>query len=135
MLDANADSKRDLDLLGPGTPRDTVLAELGTPLASSTDAGGSFDLYRFTRNRSTASNTGRAVLYGAAAFMSLGLSEVVTTPLEGVVGDAGTMSLKTYFDENNRLTRALVQDGSDWITLNEYRRRAEIQPAQNEGAR
>lgn len=128
---ATGGGKRDLDVLSPGTPRDMVLAEIGTPVSSASDDGGSFDLFRFERKRSTASNTGRAILYGTAAVFTLGLSEVIATPLEGAVGSAGTMSLKTYYDDSNNLSRALVQDGGEWVTLEEYRRRASIQRSSN----
>lgn len=62
-----------------------------------------YDIFSFVMERSAASNTGRAVAYGAAAVFTLGLSELVTTPLEGGVGDAGERRFRIVYDQNDRV--------------------------------
>lgn len=117
---ASSEGKKDLDIVRPGASRDIVLAEFGTPVASATENGENFDLFRFTRERSTGSNAGRAVAYGAAAVLTLGLSEVVATPLEAGVGDAGVMSLKVFYNEAGQVTRAMTLDDEAWVPLAAY---------------
>ncbi|MEM9725297.1 MAG: hypothetical protein AAF909_07535 [Pseudomonadota bacterium] len=137
---ANSEGKRDTNILTPGTTRAAVLAELGQPVATvpvappapaAEDAPSSgvaiipapigpsatpalYDVFRFTQERSTGSNAGRAVFYGAAAVLTLGLSEVIATPLEAAVGDAGEIRLRVFYGADDRVQRAEVLDGEVW---------------------
>lgn len=143
------EDKRDLGILNPGISRDLVLAEFGTPVSSvretvpATEAEGVrtstktlavaslgeglpatrldyYDIFRFKQGRSGGSNAGRAALYGTAAVLTLGLSEVVTTPLEMAVGDAGEITLRTTYDRGSTLVHAQILDGETWLSLADY---------------
>lgn len=134
---ASGEEKRDLGILAPGTTRDAILAEFGTPTATEKTEAEHYDIFRFVQGRSTGSNVGRAVFYGAAAVLTLGLSEVVTTPVEGAVGDQGEIRLRVDYGPDGRLTEARVLDGADWIPIETYEarvreaERAEPQPLTN----
>lgn len=127
---ASSDGKKDLSVLRPGTDRDTVIAELGAPITSdwietaalSPDAEPKrerVDIFKFLLERSSASNSGRAVAYGAAAVLTLGLSELVTTPLEAGVGDAGERRCRIVYDEDDRVSRIESFDDGEWIPVGE----------------
>lgn len=160
---ATGEEKRDLGILAPGTTRDAILAEFGTPVSSinepvttqtqqpaSDDSAAQpaaapdavpyhrYDIFRFVQGRSTGSNVGRAVFYGAAAVFTLGLSEVIATPLEGAVGDQGEIKLRANYDDDWRLISAELLDGKDWISIREYsarqaQRQAEIEASSQSG--
>ena len=97
---ASGERKRDLNILSPGTSRDAILAEFGSPVSSINEEipeeeraengpeRRRYDIFSFVQGRSTASNAGRAVFYGAAAVFTLGLSEVIAT-LTSVTREAG----------------------------------------------
>ena len=146
---ASGEQKRDMNVLSPGTHRDVILAEFGTPVSSIDEiiaaevqaqdsqatvataapapatppARRRYDIFKFVQGRSTASNAGRAVFYGAAAVFTLGLSEVVATPLEYAVGDQGEIRLRVNYSDEWRLSSAQVYDEGDWISVPEYHER------------
>src|SRR4029079_11745880 len=80
---ANQPEKKDVGVFKPGTPRSTVLAELGTPVETTMRGGAKVDVFNFTQGYSNLEKGGRAVLHGAADVFTLGLWEVVGTPIEG----------------------------------------------------
>ena len=47
---------------------------------------------------------------------TLGLSEVVTAPLEHVVGDAGNIKLRVNYDENWKVVDSKIFDKGEWVT-------------------
>ncbi len=116
---ANSEGKKDLGVLTSGTPRDDVLAEFGSPVASIKEADDNYDIFKFTQERSDESNAGRAILYGTAAVLTLGLSEVVATPLEAVAGDAGEMQIRANYDGAGKLKTTDVRTGDGWTPLEE----------------
>ena len=138
---ASGEEKRDLGVLTPGTHRDVVVSEFGMPVASVNEmspieGGGTelrrYDVFSFTQGRSGASNAGRAIFYGAAAVFTLGLSEVIMTPAEMLVGDQGKLRLRTHYDINWKLATAELQDGSDWVSIPEFQARAAARQQQLE---
>ncbi|MEM9138588.1 MAG: hypothetical protein AAGB15_02060 [Pseudomonadota bacterium] len=137
---ASGERKRDMDILSPGTSRDVILAEFGAPTATINDQDAipveRYDIFKFVQGRSTASNAGRAVFYGAAAVLTLGLSEVIATPLEGAVGDVGEVRLRADYDTDWRLTMARLLDGNEWVSVTQYNanRRAEAEAAAKRAA-
>ncbi len=84
-----------------------------------------YDIFSFVQGRSDGSNAGRAVAYGALAVLTLGLSEVVMTPLEAVAGDQGRMKFRVVYDEEDRVTEARIFDEptGEWVTYADYSRR------------
>ncbi|MEO1190743.1 MAG: hypothetical protein AAFY02_03245 [Pseudomonadota bacterium] len=84
-----------------------------------------YDIFSFVQGRSSGSNAGRAVAYGALAVLTLGISEVVMTPLEAAAGDQGRMKFRVAYDEEDRVTEARIFDDPtrEWITYTEFNRR------------
>ncbi len=97
--------KKDLSVLEKGTPRNMVVAELGTPSLTEEKDGSKIDTFKFTQGYSTVSKTGRAFMHGVADLLTLGLWEVVGTPIEAIA--TGTdMTVVVTYDENDRVITA-----------------------------
>jgi outer membrane protein assembly factor BamE (lipoprotein component of BamABCDE complex) len=109
---ANQPDKKDLGVLKAGTPRNAVLAELGTPIESATRVGAKVDVFAFTQGYSGLEKGGRAVLHGAADVLTLGLWEVIGTPIEGVAN--GTkVSVEVTYDREDRVAKVVPLRGQE----------------------
>jgi hypothetical protein len=99
----NKDKMKDYSVLEKGTERDLVLAELGTPVIAGVSQGSntnSFcDIFTFLEGVSGAKYV-RAVGYSVLAVGTLGLSEIITNPVESAIGDE-KIRLRVCYDENN----------------------------------
>jgi hypothetical protein len=89
----NQPGTKDYDVLRPGTHVDLVRSELGDALKSGHDR---CDLFVF-REGSTAWKYLRAMGYSILDVGTLGLSEIVTNPLEASVGSA-TVRVRVCYD-------------------------------------
>lgn len=56
-------------------------------------------------------------MYGVLAVGTLGLSEVVTTPVEGAVGKGAEMQIKVIYDDANRVSAVNVLKDERWIPV------------------
>jgi len=109
---ANQPDKKDMGVLKAGTPRSVVLAELGTPVETTTRSGAKVDLFTFTQGYSGLEKGGRAVLHGAADVFTLGLWEVVGTPIEGYAN--GTkVSVEITYDREDRVVKVVPIRGQE----------------------
>ena len=109
---ANQPDKKDLGVLKAGTPRNAVVAELGAPIQSMEKAGVKVDLYTFTQGYSGLEKGSRAVLHGAADVLTLGIWEVVGTPIEGVAN--GTkVSVEVTYDKQDRVATVVPIRGQE----------------------
>jgi outer membrane protein assembly factor BamE (lipoprotein component of BamABCDE complex) len=109
---ANQPDKKDLGVLKSGTPRNAVLAELGTPIETTTRSGAKVDVFTFTQGYSGVEKGGRAVLHGAADVLTLGLWEVIGTPIEGVAN--GTkVSVEVSYDREDRVAKVVPLRGQE----------------------
>lgn len=98
---------KDLSVLKEGTPRGHVIAELGAPVWSGDKGGSKVDIFAFTQGYSAGAKAGRAFFHGAADFFTLGLWEVVGTPVESVA--SGTeMKVEVTYDEKDQVKAAEV---------------------------
>ena len=84
-MEATRPTPVDLSKLGPGQSRDTVVAQLGIPKGTTSEAdGASCDSYElYTHGYGAGGKIPVAFLEGAADVFTLGLAEVVATPVEG----------------------------------------------------
>ncbi|MBI4356222.1 MAG: hypothetical protein HY597_07260 [Candidatus Omnitrophica bacterium] len=102
FMAAKQPRKMDLSVLKQGTPRSTLLAELGQPVASETRGGKKVDVFSFRQGYSKPTKAARAVFHGAADVFTLGLWEIVGTPTEAVF-DGTKMSLEVTYDQDDRV--------------------------------
>lgn len=111
---------KDLSVLNPGTERYLVLAELGQPAVTETDKEGKkYDIFRFRQGQHGAVKAGKAVLYGTAAVFTLGLSEVVASPLEGAAGKGAEMKTRVLYDSNDLVDRVEILQDDRWFPIQE----------------
>jgi len=98
---------KDLSVLKEGTPRSHVIAELGAPVWSGEKDGKKADVFAFTQGYSAGAKAGRAFFHGAADFFTLGLWEVIGTPVESVA--SGTeMKVEVTYDANDKVNSVEV---------------------------
>ena len=102
FMAAKQPPKKDLAVLGVGSPRSLVLAELGQPVSTETRDGKRVDVFSFTQGYSKPAKAGRALFHGAADIFTLGLWEVVGTPTE-MVFDGKKMSFEVMYDADDRV--------------------------------
>ena len=109
---------KDLSVLDAGKSRDLVLVELGQPVVSEKDANGNqIDYFKFIQGQNGAAKAGKGILYGALAITTLGLSEVVTNPVEGTAGAGKEMQIKVAYDAQNKVERVEVLKDDRWLHL------------------
>ncbi len=114
---ANQPPPKNFAVLKQGTQRSLVIAELGTPVHSETGTTGKKDIYKFTHGYHGAVRAGRAVAHGAASVATLGLWEVIGTPIEGYAN--GTeLSVEVRYDANDQVAQVIPLKGTEEINRN-----------------
>ena len=96
MMAARAPDKKDLSVLSLGVPRSQVIAELGTPVHQSKDDFGERDVFSFKQGYSVPVKVGRATVHAVGDLLTLGLWEVVSTPLESSLDGEGVQAEVRY---------------------------------------
>lgn len=113
---------KDLSVLDTGTHRYNVLAELGQPVASEIDNNGNkIDIFRFKQGTHGAAKAGKALGYGILAVGTLGLSELVTSPMEGSLGKGAEMQLKVGYTADERVDEVVVLRDDRWVPIQELK--------------
>jgi hypothetical protein len=102
---ANQPDKKDLDVLKVGTPRSLVVAELGPPVQTMTRNGAKVELFSFVQGYTGLEKGGRAVFHGAADVMTLGLWEIVGTPVEGSLANGTKVAVEITYDRDDRVAQ------------------------------
>jgi hypothetical protein len=101
----NKEDRKDYSVLEKGTERDLVLAELGVPIVAGAPHGSNADsrcdIFAFREGVSGAKYA-RAVGYSFLAVGTLGISEIVTNPVESAIGN-DKIRLRVCYDENLRV--------------------------------
>ena len=104
---AKQPDKKNVDLFKVGTPRSMLLAEFGMPTVSELRDGRKHEIYKFVQGYSVGAKAGRAVFHGAADVLTLGIWEVVGTPVEGVFsGDE--MAFEVRYDDDSRIDQIIA---------------------------
>ena len=104
---ANQPPAKNVDLFKVGTPRSALLAEFGYPTSTETKADGKkYDIYRFTQGYSGGAKAGRAVLHGVADVLTLGLWEVIGTPVEAV-NDGDLTAYEVSYGKDDRVDQVI----------------------------
>jgi len=101
VMAAKQPTRKNLNLLAPGTERDLVIAEFGPPVTSErTDDGGRREIYTFIQGYSTEVKATRAFLHAGADVLTLGLWEAAGTPIEATF-DGKKITVRIFFDHND----------------------------------
>lgn len=101
---ANQPSKKDMTVLKEGIHQSMVRAELGQPVWSGEEDGCQCDLYKFKQGYSKGSKAGRAIFHGVADVLTLGLWEVVGTPVE-LIASGTDVTAKVFYDKDLKVVR------------------------------
>lgn len=104
---ANQPDRKNVDLFKAGTKRSLLLAEYGHPTISEQRDGKRFEVYRFVQGYSGGAKAGRAVFHGAADVMTLGLWEVIGTPIESVA-DGNEIAYEVTYDEHDQVDQVVL---------------------------
>lgn len=111
---AHQPEKKDLSVLNEGTPRSHVIAEIGAPVHTDELEDGKMDIYKFVQGYTKGEKVGRAIFHGAADVLTLGIWEVVGTPIE-LIADGQDATLEVYYDRDDRVKRINVISGKEVI--------------------
>ena len=102
FMAAKQPDTKNAELFKVGTPRSMLLAEFGLPTVSEVRDGKKYEVFKFVQGYSTGAKVGRAMFHGVADVFTLGLWEIVGTPIEGVFsGDE--MAYEVSYDGNDRI--------------------------------
>jgi hypothetical protein len=110
---ANQPDKKDVSVFNVGTPRTHVIAEAGRPYYTKENADGTLtDTFVFVQGYSSGSKAGRALFHGAADVLTLGLWEVIGTPVEAVA-DGTEMKVQVEYDANEKVQNVIALTGEE----------------------
>lgn len=107
FMAAKQPDAKDISLFRLGTPRSMLLAEFGLPTTSEEHDGKKHEIFAFTQGYSGGAKAGRAFFHGAADVVTLGLWEIVGTPVEGAF-DGNEMAYEVTYDENRRVDEVIL---------------------------
>ena len=115
FMAANQPSKKDVSVFNVGTPRARVIAEAGQPIHTKENADGTItDTFSFIQGYSSGNKAGRALFHGAADVLTLGLWEVVGTPVEAVA--TGTkVQVEVQYDADEKVRNVIALSGGNEI--------------------
>jgi len=116
FMAANQPSKKDVSVFNVGTPRARVIAEAGQPVHTKENADGTItDTFSFIQGYSSGNKAGRALFHGAADVLTLGLWEVVGTPVEAIA--TGTkVQVEVQYDADEKVRTAIALSGGNEFT-------------------
>ena len=102
VMAAHQPGKKDLNVLSAGMPRDSVIAEIGSPVDTQTENGKKVDIFKFVQGYSQANKTVRTIGHGVADVFTLGLWEVVGTPAEATF-HGEDIAVKVTYDAQDKV--------------------------------
>ena len=95
---------KDLKVLDRGAPRSRVIAELGAPILTEERDGRKVDIFSFKQGYGKGNKVARTLFHAAADVWTLGLWEVVGTPVE-TIASGKKMKIEVTYDENDRVEK------------------------------
>jgi hypothetical protein len=98
----NQPEQKDISVLHKNAVRANVIAELGEPVYTEKTEKGRMDIFKFTQGYSEGVKTSRAVFHGTADVLTLGLWEIVGTPVESVYS-GHDVRLEAHYDKHDKL--------------------------------
>jgi len=104
---AHQPSEKNVDLFKIGTPKSFLVAEFGQPASTETRGGKKYDIYRFTQGYSGGAKAGRAFAEGVADVFTLGIAEIITTPVESIA-DGNLVAYEVSYDKNDLVDEVIL---------------------------
>ena len=104
---AHQPTQKNEALFKVGTSRDALIAEFGVPVTSGVKDGKKYEIYRFTQGYSQGNKAARAVVEGTADVFTLGLTEVITTPIESI-NDGSLRVYEVTYDSNDCVDQVII---------------------------
>lgn len=101
VMAAKQDRYIDVNRVKPGVQKAVVLSTFGAPVQSAKE-GENCEVYRFKQGYRGATRTGRAVFHTAADVMTLGLWEIIGTPVEAAFSGED-LSYEVCYDGDNKV--------------------------------
>lgn len=111
---ANQPGQKDIAVLNPGQPRAKLIAEFGQPIHTETKDGVRKDIFQWTQGYHSGVRAGRAVGHAVASVATLGLWEVVGTPVEGYM-NGSQLSAEVHYDRNDIVAKVVPLKGEEEI--------------------
>ncbi len=110
---SNQPDKKNIDLFRIGTPRALLLAEFGSPLTVETDEKKrTCEIFAFVQGYSSASKSSRVAIHGLADLLTLGMWEVIGTPLE-VLFEGDRVAYQVCYNKNNDIEEVILLTKKD----------------------
>ena len=107
FMAATQPDAKNASLFMRGTDRSQLLAEFGKPQSSEIgDDGKKHEIFVFTQGYSTGNKVGRAIFHGAADVFTLGLWEILATPIESHF-DGNKKAFEVIYDTNGKIEEIL----------------------------
>lgn len=117
FMAANQPEAKNFEVFRIGTSRSQVLAEFGPPIHSEETRTGKKDIFKFVQGYHGLVRTGRALGHATASIATLGLWEVIGTPVEGYAN--GTeLSVEVNYDEQDTVSKVVPLKGAAEINRN-----------------
>ncbi len=89
-------------ILYPGVPREAVISRIGEPESSVADKEGNYiDTYTIVKGNEPSST--RAVVHGTLDVLTVGLWELMATPIEVLEGVETSSQIVIYYDSEERI--------------------------------
>ncbi len=95
--------KKDINVLLPGNHQDMVRAELGAPISTGIDGEYEYDVFGFSEGNSKGWGVTRAILYGILDVATLGVWEIIGTPIEGGISGGQKMNIRVVYQDKKVL--------------------------------
>ena len=102
MMAASTAGPKDMNVLLVGTPRPDVLKEFGDPAQTGVRDGKRVDTFRFKQGEPGNKKYGRAALHAGMDLITLGIWEVVGTPVE-IMSIQPETAIDVTYDERDRV--------------------------------
>ena len=107
FMAAKQPEKKDTKMLAVGVPRAVILAEFGAPVSTVKNGDETVDIFSFKQGYGKAAKFGRMMFHGVADVTTLGLWEIIGTPVESGF-DGNNIAYQITYDQNDNV-KTVVQ--------------------------
>ena len=107
FMAAKQPEKKDTKMLAVGVPRAVLLAEFGAPVSTVKNGDETVDIFSFKQGYGKAAKFGRMMFHGVADVATLGLWEIIGTPVESGF-DGNNIAYQITYDQNDNV-KTVVQ--------------------------